>query len=68
MTISWSFSYNSLVKFHGRKKMRARPECDHVIPNLCYNELCYKGTSLYMYSVGLDLGRNTTLRSLPSTL
>ena len=29
MTISWSFSYNSLVKFHGKKFWE--PQHDHVI-------------------------------------
>ena len=29
MTISWSFSYNSFVKFHGIKKWEAQ---NHVIP------------------------------------
>ena len=29
MTILWSFSYNSLVKFHGKKFLK--PQHDHVI-------------------------------------
>ena len=47
MTILWSFSYNSLVKFHG-KKIR-RQIMTVLYTDLCYNEECYKGTAPYMY-------------------
>ena len=29
MTITWSFSYNSVVKFHGKKDWE--PQYDHII-------------------------------------
>ena len=36
MTISWSFSGNSFVKFHGKKNLG--PQDDPVLyPNSCYN-------------------------------
>ena len=46
MTILWSFSYNSFVKFHGTKTWE--PHHDSVISNLCYNEACYKATALLL--------------------
>ena len=48
MTISWSFSYKSFVKFHGKKKI--------LEPNLCDNEVCYKGTVLYYYFHSMPYG------------
>ena len=45
MIILWSFSYNSFVKLNG-KKMRGH-NITMLYPNLCYNEVCYKGTALY---------------------
>ena len=45
MTILWSFSYNSCIKFTGKKI-----GCHNMTvlyPNPCYNEVCYKGTALY---------------------
>ena len=38
MTILWPFSYNSFVKFHGKKW---EPQHDCVI-----TRVCYKGTAL----------------------
>ena len=51
MTILWSFSYNSFVKFHNFEKLWS----DNLLyPNLCYNEVCYKGTALDMlYSMNV---------------
>ena len=48
MTISWSFSYNSLVKFHGKNI-----EINNMTvwyPSQCYKELCYKVTALNLYN------------------
>ena len=45
MTILWSFSYNSFVKFHNKEKLRRE---NLLYPNLCYNEVCCKGTVLDM--------------------
>ena len=50
MTISWSFFYNSFVKFHGKNNWE--PQMTILYPNPCYNEVCYKGTALY-YDLGL---------------
>ena len=44
MTMKWSFSYNSFVKFCGKKSWE--PKHDRIQPNSCYNEVCYKGTAL----------------------
>ena len=44
MTIKWSFSYNSFVKFHGKKNW----DITLLYPNPCYNEVCYKGTALQL--------------------
>ena len=42
--ISLLFSYNSFVKFRGKKKMGS-----HILtvlyPNPCYNKMCNKGTA-----------------------
>ena len=51
MTIKWSFSYNSFVKFHGTKIWE--PQHDQVLSNMCYKEACYKGTVLYMLTTGM---------------
>ena len=45
MTIKWSFSYNSFVKFHGKEIWEPQPDRG-IYPNPCYNEVCYKGTAL----------------------
>ena len=45
MTISWSFFYNSFVKFLHIKNIW-EPQHDLLYPNLCYNEACFKGTGL----------------------
>ena len=45
MTISWSFSYNSFVKFDG--KNFGSHNITMFYPNLYYTKVCYKGTSLY---------------------
>ena len=45
MTILWSFSYNSFVKFHGKKF--GSHNMTVLYPNLCYNKVCYKGSALY---------------------
>ena len=47
MTILWSFSYNSFVKFHGKKF--GIHNITLLYPNLCYNEMCYKGTEMYAH-------------------
>ena len=39
MTILWSFSYHSFVKFCGKKSWEPQY-------SLCYKEICYKGTGL----------------------
>ena len=44
MTILWSFSYNSIVKFHGQKIGSLMTV---LYPNMCYNEVCCKGTALF---------------------
>ena len=41
MTIKWSFTYSSFVKFHGKK-------WEPQYPNLRFKEVCYKGTALGM--------------------
>ena len=41
---SWSFSYNSLIKFHGKK-------FGSLTMNVLYpyyNEVCFKGAALYL--------------------
>ena len=50
MTISWSFTYNSFVKVHG--KIIGRHNM-----NVLYPDSCYRGTALYhiIYSVGQGL-------------
>ena len=44
--ITWSFSYNSFVKFHGKKFVYLNMTM--IYPKPCYNEVCYKDTALYM--------------------
>ena len=56
MNISRSVSSNFFVKCYGKKIWE--PQYDWVISNPCYNEVCYKGTALY---VGLKLASNTTV-------
>ena len=51
MTILWSFSYNSFVKFHGQKIWE--PQHDRVISKSVYNEACYKGNALYYTTLTL---------------
>ena len=45
MTIKWSFSYNSFVKFHGEKF--GCHSMTMLYPNPCNNNVYYKGTVLY---------------------
>ena len=40
------FPYNSFEKFHGKKI--GSHSMTVLYPNLCYNEVCYKGTALYL--------------------
>ena len=47
MTSSWSFSYNSIVIFHD-KNIWEPQRVTVLYQNLCYNEVCYKGTALYL--------------------
>ena len=47
MIILWSFSYNSFIKFPWEKKF-GNHNMAVLYPNLCYNEVCYKGTALYL--------------------
>ena len=46
MTILWSFSYKSFVKFYGKKL--GSNNMIVLYPNTCYNEVCYKETVLYL--------------------
>ena len=46
MTIPWSFSYNSFIKFQGKKC--GSHNITLLYPNLCDNEVCCKGTALYV--------------------
>ena len=46
MTMECSFSYNSFVKFCGKKNIGGH-NITVLYPNLCYSKLCYKGTALY---------------------
>ena len=39
---SWSFSYNVFIKFNGKKM-------SIIYPNLCYNDVAYKGTAMYIF-------------------
>ena len=43
ITIKWSFSYNSFVKFHGKNIWGHSMTV--LYPNPCYREVCYKGTA-----------------------
>ena len=47
MTMKWSFSYNSFVKSHGKKNGSHNQAM--LYPNLCYNKVCYNGTTVYKY-------------------
>ena len=49
MTILWSFPYNSFVKFQVKHNMTV------LYPNLCSNEVCYKGTALYFVCLHRNL-------------
>ena len=51
MTILWSFSCNSFVKFQGKKMGATTRQCYHVISKSVYNEVCYKETALHLYSI-----------------
>ena len=44
MTIKWSFSTNSFVKFHGKKF--GNHNIAVLYPNLCYTKVLYKGAGL----------------------
>ena len=37
------YSYNSFLKFHGKKKLRSHNMA--VLYSLCFYEMCYKGTA-----------------------
>ena len=46
---SWSFSYNSFVKFHG--KIFGEPQYELLIyQKRCYNKGCYKETAFNRFS------------------
>ena len=47
-----SFSYNSFVKFHGT--IFGSHTMTMLKPNQCYNEVCYKGTALYFFSMFIE--------------
>ena len=49
MTVIWSFSYNSFVKFHG-KKIGSHYMARFFL-NPCNNEVCYKGSLPCMYVI-----------------
>ena len=55
MTILWSFSYNSFVKFN--LKTIGSHKITMLYPNLCYNVVFYKGTALYLVFTD-DINRN----------
>ena len=48
ITISWSFSYNTFVKFHSKT---IGSHMTVLYPNPCYNEVCYKGTYFTMFFI-----------------
>ena len=51
MTIPWSFSNNSFVKFHATKFGCPNMTVLYTHPcYTCYNKICYKGTSLNLPS------------------
>ena len=50
MTMKWSFSYNSFVKFHGKKKY-GNHNTAMLYPNLSYINVCYKGTAQHSIMV-----------------
>ena len=52
LTISWSFSYNIFVKFHGKKIVSYNMTL--IYPNLCYDEVCYKETAMYREFITSD--------------
>ena len=45
MTISWSFSYNSFLKCHGTVIEFGSHNMTMLYPNICYYEICFKGTA-----------------------
>ena len=45
MTILWSFSYNSFVKFHSKRF--GSQNMTVLYPDQCYNKVCYKGTAVH---------------------
>ena len=48
MTMKWSFSYNSFVKFHVNKYgSHNMMTLLHAYPTNCYKNVCNKGTILY---------------------
>ena len=54
MTIPWSFSYNSFVKFHGKKYGSHNMTMLYLNP--LYNEMCYKEATLYISAkIPLDI-------------
>ena len=50
MTISYKYC-NSFVKLYGGKN--GSHNMTMLYPNLCYNEVCYKGTALFLISLCL---------------
>ena len=63
MMISWSISYNSFGKFHVKKNWE--PQCNMTVlyPNLCYNEVHYKETALYLSHFGAAMVNRAHLLS-----
>ena len=49
MTITWSFSYNSFIKFHVEKIGSHSRTVLYL--SLCYNKVCYEGTVLNLFFV-----------------
>ena len=49
MTMKWSFSYNSFVKFNSKNFGSNNMTMLYPIP--CYNDVCYKGTAPYYICV-----------------
>ena len=62
MAISWTFSHNPFVKFHGEKIV----SLIMLYPNRYYNEVCYAGTILYviLYDKEIHLVKQILKKSL----
>ena len=48
MTIVWSLSYNSFVKFHLMVIKLGSHNMAMLYPHSCYNKVCYKKTTVYI--------------------